>query len=264
MPKRPSKRPSKRRSLRLGSVSLLAFALSLTFAFALTVSPAAFASPDVTNENAASGSNYEYRSATDTDADSMGYDAIVNSLNKEQATQTATSRARQPVKHDESSFDSVWMHGGVGFANYIENVRFDDGKSAQLNQKGIQAALGIDLFSPNWMAEGTARSFAEEGDAKVRSAVHEFELKILYKDRFSPRLGFRGGLGLSGRYLSIKRLNLPDEEYTTPTSVATLGSDVFLSDRFSFGADVNARNSLIGETIDHNSFDLTLRVDAHF
>ncbi len=220
------------------------------------------ASPDVTDESSVSSTGSSL--GTDTEPDSMGYDAIVNSLNKEQQKQAAATRVRQPVKNDESSFDSVWMHGGVGFANYIESVRFSDGTTAQLNQKGIQAALGIDLFSMNWMAEGTARSFAEEGDAKVRSAVHEFELKVIYKDRISPRLGFRAGAGLTGRYLTIKRQGLADEDYTTPTSVATLGGDLFMSDRFSIGADVNARNSLIGETIDHNSFDLTLRVDAHF
>lgn len=234
----------------------------LGLSLALFVSQA-HASPDVTDENVSSPSvptNYD----SGSESDNMGYDAIVNSLSKEQASRNATSRAREPVKYEESSLDSVWMHGGVGFANYIQSVRFNDGTTAQLNQKGIQAALGIDLFSPNWMAEGTARSFAEDGDAKVRSAVHEFELKVLYKDRLSPRLGFRAGAGLTGRYLSIKRLGLPDEEYTTPTSVATLGGDVFMNDRFSVGADMNARNSLIGETIDHNSFDLTLRVDAHF
>jgi hypothetical protein len=249
----------KRLSSRLVS-SFVSPGITLGLCSLMLLASLAQALPSNSDESTAASS----AASSDSDADSMGYDAIVNSLTKEQATQAAVTRARQPTKHDESSFDSVWMHGGVGFANYIESVRFSDGTTAQLNQKGIQAALGIDLFSPNWMAEGTARSFAEDGDAKVSSSVHEFELKILYKDRISPRLGYRAGAGLTGRYLTIKRLGFADEDYTTPTSVATLGGDAFLNDRFSLGADINARNSLIGETIDHNSFDLTLRVDAHF
>lgn len=196
------------------------------------------------------------------DTDSVGYDEIVNQLNKENAS---TIKAQKPKTKDENSFDTVWMHGGIGFANYIESVKFDDGSTALLNQKGVQAALGLDLFSPNWMAEGTARAFAEDGDSKVRSSVKEFELKVLYKDKFAAdRFGYRAGLGLTGRYLTIKRQGFADQDYTTPTSVATVGGDMFINERFSVGADLNARNSLIGETIDHNSIDMTLRVDAHF
>jgi len=196
------------------------------------------------------------------DTTELGYDGIVDQLNREQA---ASVRAHTPVVHSESSFDSVWMHGGIGLANYVEGIQFNDGTSTTLNQRGIQAALGIDLFSPNWMSEGTFRTFAEDGDGKVRSAVHEFELKVLYKDRIAAsRFGFRTGLGLTGRYLTIKRKDIGEETYTTPMSVASLGGDLFINERFSLGADVNARNALIGETIDHNSFDMTLRVDAHF
>ncbi len=205
-------------------------------------------------------------SASSDDANSIGYDSIVDQLNREAALQDASVRAKTPraAASTESPFDSVWMHGGVGFASFVEGIRFDDGTSTTLNQKGIQAALGIDLFSPNWMAEGTVRSFGEDGDEKVRSAVHEFELKVLFKDRLNSRFGYRAGAGLTGRYLTIKRYGFKDAEYTTPTSVATLGGDLFVTDRLSFGADINARNSLIGETIDHNSYDLTLRLDAHF
>ena len=200
--------------------------------------------------------------STEEETKDLGYDAIVDQLSKETA---ATSRARQPVQASPNSIDSVMMHGGLGFANFVQGLTFEDGTTTTLNQRGLQAALGIDLFSPNWMSEGTFRTFAEAGDGKVRSSVNEFELKLVFKDHFDlSRFGYRAGLGLTGRYLTIKRKNLPEESYTTPMSVATLGADLFINDRFSLGADVNARNSLIGETIDHNSYDLTLRADAHF
>ncbi len=201
------------------------------------------------------------KAAIDDDSSDMNYDAIVDQLNKENAT---TLRAQQPAAKS-SSLDSVVMHGGLGYANFVQGLTFDDGTTTTLNQRGIQAALGIDLFSPNWMSEGTFRTFAEDGDGKIRSSVHEFELKLLHKDRIAAsRFGYRAGLGLTGRYLTVKRKDLPEQSYTTPTSVLTAGGDLFVNDRLSIGADINMRNSLIGETIDHNSYDMTLRVDAHF
>ena len=201
------------------------------------------------------------RASSDDETSDLGYDAIVDQLNKENAS---TVRAHQPAAA-ANSIDSVMLHGGLGFANFVQGLTFEDGTATTLNQRGIQFALGIDLFSPNWMSEGTFRTFAEDGDGTIRSSVHEFELKLLYKDRVAAtRFGYHAGVGLTGRYLTIERINLPEESYTTPMSVATLGGDLFVSDRVSLGADLNARNSLIGETIDHNSYDLTLRVDAHF
>jgi hypothetical protein len=168
---------------RLSTTLICTFVIALPVALATSV---AHAEPEVSGDDG---------------ADSQGYDAIVDQLSREQNARAATSRARQTSKVEENSFDTIWMHGGVGFANYIESLKFEDGTTTTLNQKGIQAALGIDLFSPNWMAEGTARSFAEDGDGKVRSSVHEFELKILNKDRFGTRFGYRAGLGFTGLYL---------------------------------------------------------------
>jgi hypothetical protein len=197
-------------------------------------------------------------------ADELNYDSIVDQLSKENSAMDATTRAKQMNRLGADPLDLVVMHGGVGFTTFVQRVHLPSGPSYTLNQRGIQAALGIDLFSPNWMAEGTARSFGEEGDSTVRSSVQEFELKVLYKDRTSKYLGFRAGGGLSGRYLTIKEQGQDEKEYTTPTSVATVGGDIFFTDKFSIGADINARSALIGETIDRNSFDATLRLDTHF
>lgn len=203
---------------------------------------------------------------SDTSETTMGYDAIVDQLNRENAALAATSHAKAVAAQPstESSLDNVVMHAGIGFANFVQGLRFDDGTATTINQKGIQGALGIDLFSPNWMAEGTLRSFGEDGDANLRASVHEFELKSYYKNRLNERFGYRAGLGITGRYLTVKRGNESPIEYTTPMTVATLGGDAFVTDRVSFGADISARNALIGETIDHSSYDLTIRVDAHF
>ncbi len=47
-------------------------------------------------------------------------------------------------------------------------------------------------------------------------------------------------------------------------SIATGGLEMYLGDRFSVGLDLNGRFAMVGETLDKNSFDATLRMDTHF
>lgn len=230
----------------------------------ISIPASSFGSSSTSLQQSTSRSTYQPSESDDSSSDDMSYDAIVDQLGRENSARQASSRAKILRNTSTDPFDNVLMHGGIGVANYIQRVRLSDGTSYTMNQRGIQAALGLDLFSPNWMAEGTARSFGEEGNSRVRSSVQEFELKVIYKDRTSKHLGYRAGLGLTGRYLTIKEQGLAEAKYTTPSSVATVGGDFFVSDKFSVGADLNARTALIGETIDKNSFDATLRMDTHF
>jgi hypothetical protein len=195
----------------------------------------------------------------DDDTDVIDYNSIVDQLHKES---TITTSKKSAASNDP--FADVWMHGGVGLSTIMQTIQLANGQSHFINQRGVQAALGIDLFSPNWMAEGTARNFSETEDSSVRTAVQEFELKALYKNRINGKLGFRFGGGLSARYLTVKETGHRTVEYTTPSSVATLGLDFFMSSRFSVGADINGRSAMIGETADKNSIDGTIRLDAHF
>lgn len=196
----------------------------------------------------------------DEDASVDNYDTILNQLNKE----TAKSTARIGGAPGTSPFDDVWIHAGIGLAGLVQEVTFDDGSTYTLNNRGIQAALGIDLFSEHWLAEGTARSFGENDDNANRASVQEFELRVIYKDRLAPKANFKFGGGLSGRYLTLKRVGQAPIEYSTPMSIATTGLEFYLADRISVGVDFNGRFAMIGETLDKNSFDATLRMDTHF
>ena len=199
------------------------------------------------------------------DDENMGYDAIINQLNRENnKAQFGATRAKQAGLPGADPFDNVWIHAGVGIAALTQTISFADGSQYFMNQRGVQAALGIDLFSENWMAEGTARSFGESEEGTTRSTVQEFELRIIFKDRITRKANIKLGAGISGRYLTLKRLGLDTIEYTTPMSVATTGVDFYVNDRFSVGADINGRFAMIGETLDHSSYDATLRMDTHF
>jgi hypothetical protein len=203
--------------------------------------------------------------STDEEGEVVGYDVIVESLNRQVNHSDATTmKAHQPKAPSEDPFENVWMHAGAGFVQNTQSVSLPEGNTAYLNQKGVQASLGIDLFSPNWAAEGTVRSFNDNDDKTTQVSLKEFELKAFYKDRFTRSMGFRVGGGISGRYMTISRAGLASLDSTTPSSVGTVGIDLFLSDRFSLGVEASGRSAMISDTLDRGSLDGTVRLDAHF
>jgi hypothetical protein len=205
-------------------------------------------------------------SAYGDEDDILSYDNIVRDLQQQAEAPRAASSSRTRVRgssYSSDPFENVLIHAGIGMSAIVESVTLPDNNVTYLNQKGIQAALGIDLFSPNWMAEGTARSFGESEDAVNRVSLKEFELKVFYKRRFSSQLGLRAGGGLSGRYMTIRQADTIIDT-TTPSSVATIGFDFFLSEGLSLGVEVSGRQAMIGETLDRASADGTVRIDTHF
>jgi hypothetical protein len=196
----------------------------------------------------------------DDEDDVIGYDSIINQLNREVNPAPATRAKRRSV----DPFENIWIHAGVGLATQMQTIEFADGKTAYINPKGMQFAFGIDLFSENLAAEGSARSLTDTSNSSTHASLKEFELKVFYKERLSRQLGLRLGAGLTARYLTLQRVGEGSVDYTTPSSVGTVGLDIFATDRLSLGADVNARGPLIAETLDRGSYDATLRVDMHF
>jgi hypothetical protein len=200
------------------------------------------------------------------DGDGSGdqsYDAIVGDLTRQVDRPAPSLRARGPAIQSDS-FDSVVFHGGVGLAGLAESLTLPDGKQIYVGQRGIQISFGIDLFSPNWLAEGTYRSFAQAENSQVQVGLQEFEMKFLYKDRIAPQIGIRVGGGLSARYMTVIEPAANAVVYTTPSGVGTLGLDCFLNDKLSVGVDVSGRSAMISDTPDKSSVDATMRVDAHF
>jgi hypothetical protein len=229
------------------------------FFLALTILPMALASTP-TLALASSSS-----SAGEDEDHFVSYDSIIRSLQNQTDGYGSSSRAkaRANVPYTDP-FDTIMIHAGVGYSGLVETVALPDGDRLFLNQKGFQASLGIDLFSEHWMAEGTARSFGEsEENASARAQLKEFELKVLYKKRFSGQMGLHAGGGLSGRYLTIYRAD-GALEYTTPSSLAVVGLDLFMNENLSLGLDLAGRQAMIGETVDRSSFDATVRLDTHF
>lgn len=196
----------------------------------------------------------------DSDSEVLGYDSIVNQLNRENE-RANNSRTKQATVAPPDALDTIWFHGGVGLASYMETINFGGGQSVFVGQKGIVVSGGIDLFSNTWLAEGAVRNFGETEDSTTHVAMKEFDLKLVYHDRLATHLGFHLAGGLSARYMTISRPGQPVADYTTPTSIAAVGVEYMFGDRLSVGFEGSTRNAMISDTVDKSSLDATLRVD---
>src|SRR4051812_16835122 len=106
----------------------------------------------------------------------MNFDEIVDSL-----TRSRTS-ARGAKSSSDDPFDEIQIHLGMGVTNGVFSVQNSDGTSTQASQRGFQVNLGIDLFSPNLVAEGGIMSYMEREYDHSTIGLQEFNLKLFYKD----------------------------------------------------------------------------------
>lgn len=235
--------------MKTSKITFLAF---VSIAFTLICSPLVQAAGSV------SGS---------IDDEEIGYEDIVKDLSKDvskeqRRTAETTSRATARRNGPQTSLDDVMIHGGVGFTQMFQTVSYD-GNRTQISQRGIQATLGIDLFSDNWLAEGSARNFSSSDYGKTSVALKEFDLKVVYHNKFAPKLGLKLGGGVAARYMQISNQN-GSNGYTTPASVFTGGIELLAARNLTLAGELSARTALISETVDKNSYDMTLRIDANF
>ena len=201
--------------------------------------------------------------------DYVGYDSIVDELQKQSAKQPSMAPKTAAKKSWFSSsapgadpFENVWIHAGVGFAQTTESLSLPNGVGTYMAGHGVQAAVGIDILGPNLSAEGAVRTFGETEDSATKINLKEFDLKLLFRTRHSS-FGFRAGAGLSARYMTV-RSGPETFDITTPASVVTVGGDLYFTPQISIGLDVATRNAMISETFDKTSYDGTIRLDTHF
>lgn len=159
--------------------------------------------------------------------------------------------------------DSVQIHLGVGQIQSSQNLQMQSGAGSVVYQTGLQVTLGIDLFDPTWVAEGTVRSFEGRGLSGLGSSANlranDFDLRIVKRGSLAGSLWWRVGGGLSAR-----TLDLNGQEYRSPSSLGLLGLQQKIGDSMSVGCDLAGRSALTQDTIDRGSVDITIRLDAHF
>lgn len=198
----------------------------------------------------------------------LGYDDIVKELSRN----SIKSKSVTPSNLDP--LEMVKIHTGVAFSSAQLTVEDLNDSSASGFHQGIELNFGIDLFSPVWLAEGTVRSFGAKKFDNNKMSLKEFDLKFVHITPINYFVNFKFGLGIAARYLTVEPKKESEivtlstgpqkVEYSTPSSLITMGLQTFLTRSVSLGVDLAYRSAMIDETIDKRSIDANLRIDTHF
>lgn len=187
----------------------------------------------------------------------VGYEGIVRELSR---LDSQTVRVDDPL-------EEIKIHAGAGIANAFINFRDMNNDRTSVSQPGFQLSLGIDLFSPNWAAESSVRNFTEKESSGPSVSLQEYDLKFLYKNRLTRKMGARLGTGVAARFLKLEQ-TLAGKTTTavekTASGIAFFGLEGFMNEKMSVGADFSYRPSLVESSREQSSVDLTMRVEAHF
>lgn len=203
--------------------------------------------------------------------DELSFDKIVSELSKSRTKSEplVTRRKGDPLSQ-------VKIHSGVGFTHSKVQAVSLAGNEIEGLQRGIQATLGIDLFSQYWSAEGAIRSFGETSIEETDVTLREFDLKLVYRDRLGPALKYSLGFGLAARNMTmrenVKSTNTKfttasqdqSKKFSTPASIIVTGISAELSRTLSLGTEVSYRSAMIDESNDRSAVDMAVRIDAHF
>lgn len=188
------------------------------------------------------------------DYEEVSYDDLVNQINK---------RKNSVVRNANDPLDSLKIHAGLGLLTSVNSVNTGEGGDTMKYQNGFQLSLGIDLFSPQWAAEGALRNFGQARSGTETRSLREFDLKFMHRDLISSSAGFRLGAGIGTRYLKIDDGDLHIDD-STPTALLFGGLDIYASKNFSVGFEGGFRTSMVNQTADKGALDLTLRMDTYF
>lgn len=190
------------------------------------------------------------------------WDRIVTEL-KSDLNSTRTS-VPEPSYKDDYGMDNIRISLGMGMSFSHISVQDPALKgSGLLNGVGFQ--FGIDLFHPEFQAEGAFRNYSSNSlSDSVKAQVREFELRLVHSKPLAHHTHFRMGAGLSARYLDISSRSGIDKDETVPSAAFLLGLGRTFGNSISIGPDITYRSPMSGESIEKSSFDLHLRANAIF
>ena len=198
------------------------------------------------------------RADQDDDENYSGYDSIIHEL--------SASTHYKNTEAPKDPLDSVRFHLGVGMVSSRVSLDLPKGLAKEKSLHGFEARLGVDLFSPNWVAEGTVRSFDPEPFNGGQLSLKEFDLLLTYHFRPERPVDFTLGGGMAARYLEITGDTKGEfaRSNSTPMSVLSFGILANITPEFNVGAEVSYRSTLVSDTIDDNSVDGGLRIGGRF
>jgi hypothetical protein len=182
------------------------------------------------------------------------YDTMVNEM---------TSKA--PKKHgDLFDFDSLNLHFGFGFNNSMLNLKSKNESPSNVSVQGFTLGMGIDLFSPEYVAEADYSNYNPSDKEEYSYKLREFDLKVYYHKHLNSFFIGKAGGGLGARYLTVTSPNGNSESDSTPVGMIFVGGEIMLGNHLGFLSDLTFKNALSGGTPEKYSLDLALGVSGHF
>lgn len=184
----------------------------------------------------------------------VSYDDLINRLHKKKS---------QFISNQTSVLDDITLHAGIGLVTTAVSVE-QNSHFSQMNLNGFQLSLGVDLFSPNWVAEGAIRNFGSGGDNISNHSFREVDLKTFYRSPSSNNtVGYRLGAGLATQYLDFKDPGISVSE-SSPAMILFGALETNISRNFGLGVEFGYRSSLLSSNADKSSIDMMLRMDTFF
>lgn len=187
------------------------------------------------------------------------YDEIVEKLSK----YTDTTPIKRSSKPSFETRDFAMVHAGLGITQTFYDADAAGLNSSMQNQGGLLINIGADVLSRKWAIEGSFANYGRTETSNSNIKLREYTLKGLYKPSITKNWSMRLGLGFSSRFLDVQNA-VTNQSYKTPSGLFLMGIDTYISRMISVGADLNFKTSMIDDTIDKNSVDLSFRVDTHF
>ncbi|MBX9767067.1 MAG: hypothetical protein K2X47_07345 [Bdellovibrionales bacterium] len=163
--------------------------------------------------------------------------------------------------------DRARIHLGVGVVNSVYSVAHISGGRVQVSGSGFLASLGMDLFSPRWIAEGSIVSYGSQNSDRAEVTLREFDLRLIYRTLPTGLFGVKLFGGLAARNLRINHYGVARDairDYTTPSSILGVGSDINIAEAIQLALEISTRNSMIDESPDQSTLDLTVRLNTQF
>lgn len=165
----------------------------------------------------------------------------------------------------EDVYDSLKIHFYLALAQSFTQLDTAGLKHGRLDD-GMQLGMGIDLFSPDWVAEGLLKNFGRSKRADTLFALREFHMRLSYLQR-APHAPFliRIANGLGARVMTYEDLG-KGLSFSEANPIYTLGLGVLFPMKAQFNLDfeIQAYQSLAAQSVDRNGLGLVFGITKVF
>lgn len=177
---------------------------------------------------------------------------------------------RSAPKTDNNYYgiDDVKISFGVGLSFSYLSLGGDPVFTSSGLLRGIGFQFGIDLFHPEFQAEGAFRNYSSyQLSDEINAQVREFELRLVHSRRLPHSTSFRLGAGLSARQVDVawrSSEGSASRSDSSPSAVFLLGVGRTFGKALFIGPDLSFRSPFAGSSLEQSSMDFHLRANAVF